>query len=149
MKISTKGRYGLEALLDLAIHSQNDYISIKSISERQNISDNYLEQLFGALKRSDIVESIRGAQGGYRLSRDAGQITVRQILNALEGPLALVDCIIEDESDRCDKFACCVTRVLWQRLMESLNSLTDGITLADLVSSHKRLNEAKAGEYYI
>lgn len=149
MKISTKGRYGLEALVDLAIHGADEYINLKSIAERQGFSDNYLEQLFGSLKRNGLVESIRGAQGGYKLSRNAGEITVKQVLNALEGPLALVDCIVEDKEVRCDKFDCCVTRVLWQRAMDELDAVTDAITLADLVECSKKSTKTVNLEYYI
>lgn len=148
MKISTKGRYGLEALLDLAINGKDDYINLKSIAERQGISDNYLEQIFAALKRNKIVESIRGAQGGYRLAKDASKITVRQVLNALEGPLAPVDCIVEEKKHQCDKFDCCVTRVLWQKVMDELNSVTEAITIEDLVESHKKFLLSSM-EYYI
>ena len=149
MKISTKGRYGLQALLDLTIYGNNDYINLKSIAERQGISDNYLEQLFVSLKRNGIVESIRGAQGGYRLAKDASQTTVRQVLNALEGPLALVDCIVEAKENRCDQFECCVTRVLWQKLMDELNTVTDAISLADLVECHKSAALSTNFDYYI
>ncbi|MBN7772217.1 RrF2 family transcriptional regulator [Clostridium aminobutyricum] len=149
MKISTKGRYGLQALLDLAIYGENDYISLKSVAERQGMSDNYLEQLFAALKKNGLVESTRGAQGGYRLSKDASEITVRQVLNALEGPLALVDCIIEGNQHECDRFECCVTRVLWQKIMDELNEVTDAISLADLVECHKQARLTASLEYYI
>ncbi|MBK5246741.1 MAG: Rrf2 family transcriptional regulator [Peptostreptococcaceae bacterium] len=148
MKISTKGQYGLVALADMAIYGERDYINLKSISERQGISDKYLEQLFIHLKRSGIIESLRGAQGGYRLSRDADKISVKDVLNTLEGPLALVDCIVETKEERCNQFDCCVTRVLWQKIMEELNSITDAISLADLA---KLFNEEQKGsnEYFI
>lgn len=149
MKISTKGRYGLQALLDLAIYGQNDYISLKSVAERQGMSDNYLEQLFASLKKNGLVESTRGAQGGYRLSKGASEITVKQVLNALEGPLALVDCIIEGNEQDCDRYECCVTRVLWQKIMDKLDEVTDSISLADLVECHKVTKSTKGLEYYI
>lgn len=149
MKISTKGRYGLQALLDLAIYGQNDYISLKSVAERQGMSDNYLEQLFASLKKNRLVESTRGAQGGYRLSKDASEITVKQVLNALEGPLALVDCIIEGNEHDCDRYECCVTRVLWQKIMDKLDEVTDSVSLADLVECHKVTKSNTGLEYYI
>lgn len=148
MKISTKGRYGLEALVDLAIYGKQDYINLKSISERQGISVKYLEQLFTPLKRDGIVESIRGAQGGYRLVRNATDISVKQVLNTLEGPLALVDCIVESEDLRCDQFECCVTRILWQKIMEDMNTLTDSISLADIARLYKE-SQAGSNEYFI
>lgn len=140
MKISTKGRYGLVALVDMAIYGERDYINLKSISERQGISDKYLEQLFILLKRAGLIDSLRGAQGGYRLSRDADKITVKEVLNSLEGPLALVDCIVEKKEERCNQFDFCVTRVLWQKIMEELNSLTDAISLADIAKLWNRMN---------
>ncbi|WP_331655210.1 RrF2 family transcriptional regulator [Aminipila sp.] len=149
MKISTKGQYGLQALLDLAIYGADDYISLKSIAERQGMSDNYLEQLFASLKKNGLVESTRGAQGGYRLAKPSKEITVKQVLNALEGPLALVDCIIEGKESQCDRFECCVTRVVWQKIMENLNEVTDAITLADLVESYKNSKRSAGIEYYI
>ena len=148
MKISTKGRYGLEALADLAIYGGQDYINLKSISERQGISVKYLEQLFIPLKKDGIVKSVRGAQGGYRLSREAKNISVKQVLNSLEGPLALVDCIVESEEERCNQFECCVTRVLWQKIMEALNSVTEIISLADIAKLFADSSEGR-DEYSI
>lgn len=148
MKISTKGRYGLEALADLAINGGQDYINLKSISERQGISDKYLEQLFIPLKRDGIVESVRGAQGGYRLSREAKNISVKDVLNCLEGPLALVDCIVESKEERCDKFECCVTRLLWQKIMKEFDEVTEAISLADIATLFKEGNADRA-EYSI
>jgi len=148
MKISTKGRYGLEALADMAIYGEQDYINLKSISERQGMSDKYLEQLFIPLKKSGIIESLRGAQGGYKLSRDADKITVKDVLNSLEGSLALVDCIVETKEERCNQFDCCVTRILWQKIMEELNFITDSITLADIAKLFKE-SQKGSNEYYI
>lgn len=148
MKISTKGRYGLEALADLAIYGGQDYLNLKSISERQGISDKYLEQLFIPLKKDGIIESIRGAQGGYRLARDAKEISVKDVLNSLEGPLALVDCIVETEEERCNQFECCVTRVLWQKIMNDLNSVAEAISLADIARLFKE-SKADGSEYFI
>ena len=148
MKISTKGRYGLEALADLAIYGGQDYQNLKSISERQGISDKYLEQLFIPLKKDGIIESIRGAQGGYRLARDAKEISVKDVLNSLEGPLALVDCIVETEEERCNQFECCVTRVLWQKIMNDLNSVAEAISLADIARLFKE-SKADGSEYFI
>jgi len=137
MKISTKGRYGLVALVDMAIYGERDYINLKSISERQGISDKYLEQLFIPLKRTGLIESLRGAQGGYRLSRDADKITVKDVLNSLEGSLALIDCIVETKEERCEQFDCCVPRILWQKIMEEMNAITDSISLADIAKLFK------------
>ncbi len=149
IKISTRGRYGLEAILDLAIHVSEGPVNLKSISERQGISDKYLEQLFIALKRDKIVDSIRGAQGGYILSKDPGDISVKDVLDVLEGPLAPVDCIIEDKENQCDRFEGCVTKVLWKKLMDELNSITESVTIGDLVVCFKDSNKEKEIEYFI
>ncbi len=137
MKISTKGRYGLEAVMNLAIYGGRNYINLKCVSQRQGISIKYLEQLFIALKRHGIVESTRGAQGGYRLTKDPNHITVKQILDSLEGPLTLVACTCESKDDRCEKFEICVTRILWQKITEGLNAEAEAICLGDIVNLFK------------
>lgn len=137
MKISTKGRYGLEAIMDLAIYGGHDYVNLKSVSERQGISIKYLEQLFISLKRDGIVESARGARGGYRLIKDSDKITVKQILDCLEGPLALVPCLGENKMDRCQQFEFCVTRILWQKIMNELNADMGSLYLLDIVRLFK------------
>ena len=148
MKISTKGRYGLIALVDMAIYGEGNYINLKSISERQGISGKYLEQLFIPLKRNGLIESLRGAQGGYRLSRDADKITVKDVLNSLEGSLGLLNCIIETKEERCDQFDCCVPRILWQKIMEEMNVITDSISLADIAKLFKESQKGST-EYFI
>jgi len=149
MKISTKGRYGLEALLDLAIHSDGEHINIKSIADRQGIPEKYLEQIFGALKRCGIIKSVRGAQGGYFLGDTPNQITVRQVLNALEGPLSPVACVSEGQENTCDRYDFCVTRIFWRSMMEELNRVTEAVTLADLVECYQKSNTENNLEYYI
>lgn len=135
MKISTKGKYGLRAMVDLAVNSNEYCVSIKSIAERQNISENYLEQLIASLKKAELVESIRGAQGGYRLSRASGEISVGEILRALEGNLAPVNCVV-GEVNECSSSAYCVTRVIWERIKDSINSVVDTTMLSDLVEDY-------------
>lgn len=149
MKISTKGRYGLEALLDMVIHSDGTHMSIKSIAERQGIPEKYLEQIFGILKRCGIIKSVRGAQGGYLLGDTPNQITVRQVLNALEGPLSPVACVSEGQENICDRYDFCVTRIFWRSMMEELNRVTEAVTLADLVECYQTENREKNLEYYI
>jgi len=150
LKISTKGRYGLEAIVDLAIHSTEGHVNLKSISERCGISEAYILQIFLILRRAGIVESIRGAQGGYVLSRDPSKITVADVLTALEGPLAPVDCIIEGTKNPCDRYESCVTRELWEKIMISLNEVASSITIADLVQCYNTYtSENKELEYYI
>jgi len=140
MKISTKGRYGLEALLDMALHTDEAPIKISSIAQRQGISEKYLEQIFSTLKNSDIVKSVRGAQGGYLLARPAHQITVRQILTALEGPLSPVACASMGRDAACGRFDFCVTRTFWGDMAEALNQTTEAIALSDLLECLKEEN---------
>ena len=137
MKLSTKGRYGIHAMYDLAQYGEQIPQSIKAIAERQNIPEAYLEQLIGALRKSGLVRSVRGAQGGYLLARPPESITVGEVLRCLEGDLAVVDCLIEE--DACDKACSCPTRIVWQKLRDGLNSIVDGITLRDMLNDYKRM----------
>ena len=150
MKISTKGRYALEAVLDLAIHSSAGHESLKSIAERQNISENYLEQIFVLLRRNGIVESIRGAQGGYQLARDPQDITAGQVIRAAEGQLAPVACVAEGkEKHRCDMYEACVTRTLWANIMREINDAADSVSIKDLMECCRRMNNEDEIEYHI
>lgn len=149
MKISTKGRYGLEALLDMAVYSDGSHTNIKSIAERQGIPEKYLEQIFTLLKRSGIIKSVRGAQGGYLLAETPDKISIRQILNALEGPLSPVSCVVDGQESDCKRFDSCVTRAFWRRMMEELNRVTEATSLADLMDCHQTDNQGKNPEYYI
>ena len=99
MKISTKGRYGLRALVDLAGHDNGEPIALASIAQRQKLSLNYLEQVFGTLRKAGIVVSVKGAGGGYKLARDAESITVKEVLEALEGTFSIIDRIPGEEQD--------------------------------------------------
>lgn len=122
MKISTKGRYGLMLLVDLAIHGGESPISLKSIAERQGLSDHYLEQLIAPLRNSGFVRSVRGAYGGYVLARPATDIAVRDVILILEGPLTIVD---EDFDDGLGP--------LWDRLRGAVDSVLESVSLQDLV----------------
>ncbi|GAA0722063.1 Rrf2 family transcriptional regulator [Clostridium malenominatum] len=143
MKLSTKGRYGVKAMVDLAINCGDEPVSIKTISERQNISEYYLEQLFAVLRKGDIIKSIRGAQGGYILSREPKDISIAEIIELLEGPVALSDCISEDS---CENTNCCPTRLLWVRIKESIENVTRSTTLQDLIDDNNRLNSSSRKE---
>lgn len=131
MKLSTRGRYGIHAMYDLAVHSGDGPQSIKLIAERQGIPEAYLEQLIAVLRREGLVISNRGAQGGYRLSREPREITVGDVLRALEGGLNLVDCLLEEDS--CGKTCDCPSRLVWMKLRDGLNSIVDGISLQDMI----------------
>jgi len=133
MKISSKGRYGLRAMFELALHYDSGSIPLKIIAQKQELSENYLEQIFAVLRRSGLVKSIRGAQGGYRLAKKPAQITVGEIVRALEGPLELVECVKGDKEDAtCYRADECVTRMIWAKLRDKINEVLDSTTLADM-----------------
>lgn len=134
MKLSTKGRYGLLAMIDLANHINDGPISIKSISERRGISENYLEQIIAVLKKNGLVKSSRGAQGGYEVGMELDQISVGNILRALEGDLNLVDCVTVNENKKCDESGGCPTKFIWKKITDSINDVVDHISLMDLVN---------------
>lgn len=138
MKISTKGRYALRLMLDLALNNTGEYITIKSIAQRQNISEKYLEQIISLLNRAGYVKSIRGAQGGYRLAKDPGEYTVGMILRLTEGSLAPVDCL-EDDTGKCDRGNYCVTKGVWEELYTAILSVVDRITLQELVERQQNM----------
>lgn len=132
MKISTKGRYALRLMLDLAEHNTGEVVRMKSIAERQNISEKYLEQIISILNRAGYVKSTRGAQGGYRLAKSPEQYSVGMILRLTEGSLAPVSCL-EDEENMCERQESCATLEVWKRLDDAIKGVVDSITLADLV----------------
>jgi Rrf2 family cysteine metabolism transcriptional repressor len=137
MKLSTKGRYGVKAMVDLAIRYGSEPVSIKTISERQKISEYYLEQLFAPLRKANLITSVRGAQGGYMLSRAPKEITVYDIMEVLEGPIEISDCL-DDVS--CGNTDCCATRLLWSRIKKSIDDVTKSTSLEDIVADYKSMN---------
>lgn len=141
MKLSTKGRYGLRALIDLAKYSEIEPVSINSIAVRQGISERYLEQLMTLLKKAGLVRSIRGAGGGYVLAKDAGEISVGDVLRALEGKLEPVECAAFHEEEGCAAADGCVTKYVWQKINESINQTVDEIRLDTLILESKKLDE--------
>lgn len=140
MKLSTKGRYGVAAMYDLALHYGQGAISLKSVAQRQGISEHYLEQLMGTLRKAGYVKSVRGAQGGYALTKEPAQISVGDIIRIMEGPIAPVDCLLSDEDTNrtfCARVNICVTRGVWAKVRDSITSVLDSITLADLCNEEK------------
>jgi|BioPla2DNA2_1021312.scaffolds.fasta_scaffold78374_2 Rrf2 family cysteine metabolism transcriptional repressor len=131
MKLSTRGRYGLMAMYQLALEYSDEPISLKYIAEKQGLSENYLEQLFSNLRKDGLIQSVRGAQGGYMLSRLPKDITVGEILRSLEGTLAPAHCVTE-ETD-CSKEESCVTKLVMVKIKDSIDSVVDSITLQDMV----------------
>jgi len=132
MKISTKGRYALRLMLDLAIYNTGGPVSLKDIAKRQDVSEKYLEQIISLLNKARLVQSIRGAQGGYILRRTPEEYTVGEILRVTEGDLSPVECISNDGVN-CDRESVCVTVKVWERLNDAINEVVDNITLSDLV----------------
>lgn len=141
MKLSTKGRYGLRALIDLALYSEEEPVNIQSIAKRQNISESYLEQLVRKLRTAGLVTSVRGAGGGYQLSRPASEISVGDVLRALEGDLAAVVCAGNQEESGCSGADLCVTRYVWQRINESITQAVDTMWLDQLVEESRKLRD--------
>ncbi len=135
MKISTKGRYALRLMLDIALHSSEKPVSIKEAAKRQGISDKYLEQIISTLNNAGFVRSIRGPQGGYLLKRRPEEYTVGMILRLTEGSLSPVACVEEDMPE-CERMTSCPTVVVWKRLNKAINDVVDNITLADLIEWH-------------
>lgn len=136
MKISTKGRYALRIMIDLAEHDDGSYIRLKEISERQEITLKYLEQIMPLLTRTGYVRSYRGNNGGYQLARKAEDYTVGDILRTTEGNLAPIPCVA-DNPNRCPRSEKCETLPFWKGLWKVINEYVDSVTLADLVKKQR------------
>ena len=141
MMLSTKGKYGLRAVLDLALHSEKAAVSLSGIAERQDISISYLEQLFAKLKKAGIVNSIRGSQGGYVLAKPAAEISVGDILRALEGNLVPVKCGELSGEKGCSGADSCVTKFVWKRISDSINDTVNTMMLSELVEESNRIGK--------
>jgi len=140
MRISTRGRYSLEAILFLALLPADALVSTREISEKTGISDGYLEQLFILLRKPGIISGVRGAQGGYRLGKPAGDITVGDILRTVEGPLAPVSCL---DKESCPSEAECRTRFTWQKLYTEIQHCIDALRISDLVRAYHSMEETE------
>ena len=136
MNITSKGRYALRVMLDLAQHPDDGYISLKTVAERQGISMKYLESIVGSLKKAELLDSTRGKEGGYRLSREPAAYTVEEILRSIEDNLAPVSCI-KDGSIQCDRAAACLTIPMWKELDEITNAYLKTVSLEDLLTGRK------------
>lgn len=134
MKVSTKGRYALRLMAELARADKDVCMSIKDISERQGISEKYLEQIVRPLSKKGLVIGTRGAQGGYRLGDDAANITVGRVLRLTEGDLAPVSCVSDDTDQACSNADNCETMFVWRTLKDAVEQVVDSITIADLVT---------------
>ncbi|MCL1905480.1 MAG: Rrf2 family transcriptional regulator [Clostridiales bacterium] len=133
MNISTKGRYGLRAILDIARHGEGRPVTLSAIALRQQISEGYLEQLMAPMKKAGLVQSSRGAQGGYTLAGKPQEIVVGDIFRALEGPLALASCISEADEGSCHKQESCGSRFIWEEIQKAVSQVLASYTLADLL----------------
>lgn len=142
MKISTKGRYGLKAMIYIGANSENGCVSLRNISEAEGISENYLEQIIAQLKKDNLVKSVRGAYGGYTLLKEPKDISVGDILRSLEGSLSPVDCVdmASDKPCTCGNLDCgadCITREVWQQIDNGVTEIVDGISLQYLIDKYK------------
>jgi Rrf2 family protein len=145
MRLSTRGRYGVRLMIDLALHHGNGPVMLKDISKRQGISQKYLWNLINPLKSAGLVKSTRGAHGGFTLAREPSGISVTDILQVLEGPLCLVDCV--ENPSACEKSAACVARDIWCMAAGNLRQTLEAVTLVQLVEKHR--GKRAATEYEI
>ena len=149
MKVSTRSRYGVAAMVDLAQQYGKGPVSLRSVAERQEISEHYLEQLIAILRKAGLVRSVRGAQGGYVLSKQPSEIRIGDIVRAMEGPLVAVDCLLADQDENnpyCPKACSCIRRVIWQKMSEGVSRALDGIILADFCALQIGIKHRERGE---
>ncbi len=136
MKLTTRGHYGLMALAYLALKADEGPVPLRVIASAEKIPEQYLEQLFVDLRKANLITSIRGARGGYKLARRPSEIQVGEAVRVLEGPIAPVDCLRDHENDCCDKTTHCVTKMVWERLQNSMINVLDDMTLEDIVNQN-------------
>ncbi len=142
MLLSTKGEYGVRCMLDLALHYGQGPISIRDISKREEISKNYIEQLFIRLRHAKLIRSVRGPKGGYLLTSQPRGIKVGDIVRALEGPIVVVYCVQPQKAkDLCERISTCVPYMLWKRLTKKINEVLDSTTLEDLCREGMKLSK--------
>lgn len=148
MKLSTRGRYGARAMLDLAIHHAEQAVLLKDIAKRQEISERYLENIMRILVSSGLVKSVQGRNGGFSLAKDPGDIRLSQIIQAVEGSTSVAACV--DNPKLCKRTPICVTREIWGKLKKAVFDVLDSITLEDMVKMQKdKVKEGKADMYHI
>ncbi len=147
MKVSTKGRYALRAMLDLALNQADKPVLLKDIARRQEISEPYLELLMVPLRKGGLVTSLRGAHGGYRLGRHPAQIRLSEIVEAVEGPFAPVDCVGDDKA--CPRSQDCAARDVWQEVGQAMYRVLDAITLEELGRRQREKESAAVPMYHI
>jgi len=146
MKISTKGRYGARAALELALKYGTGPVMVREIAEKQGISERYLEQILNTLRTSNLVNSTRGAKGGYELAKTPGDITLGDIVRALEGPLDIVSCTGDAD---CINELTCATQTVWRDVKNAIEGILDNVTLQDIADRHCKLKQHNIIEYII
>ncbi|TET27897.1 Rrf2 family transcriptional regulator [Candidatus Aerophobetes bacterium] len=147
MRLSTKGRYGARAMLDLALNSGKGPVLLRDIAKRQEVSEKYLEHSITTLRKAGLVRSIRGARGGYVLAKLPSQIRLSEIMEVLEGSMAPVECV--DDPQVCQRAQLCVTRDIWAEMKEAIDNILESITLQDMVERQNRKKNSKAIVYNI
>jgi Rrf2 family transcriptional regulator, cysteine metabolism repressor len=140
MRISTKGRYGVRAMFDLAMHNRENAIALKGVAAREHISEKYLEHLFASLKKAGLIHSVRGAQGGYRLAHPPEEITLGDIIRVLEGPVTPSECVTE-EAEFCERMTECVMHDVWGRIRTQIDEVLDSVTLADVCEEQRKMQK--------
>lgn len=149
MRFSTRARYGLRAMVELAMnYSPEQPTPLVRVATSQGISEGYLEQLMTFLRKGGLVRSVRGPQGGYLLTRHPSKITAGEVIRCLEGPIGPTGCVSEDDPEICQRFAACITRVLWERVRESIASVVDNTTLEDLCLEADKLRQMQEADMY-
>ena len=149
MKISTKGRYALEAVTDLALHAGNNTESVRAISARRGLSDNYLEQIFLMLRKAGLLESIRGPQGGYRLAVAPQNLSAWDILSVVEDRMSPVECPAPGQAGDCGRGDRCATRSVWDGMLRELERSLRQVSVADLMAAVEQEKRLQADEFYI
>ena len=142
MMISTKGRYALRIMVDLALHDGSEPVSVREIAQRQDISGKYMEQIISVLTRAGLLRSVRGAQGGYHLAKTPEEITVGMILRATEGDLAPAECVGSDNLP-CERSGVCPSHIVFTRVYSAINGVIDGISLSDLMPEGNPIERAR------
>ena len=144
MRLSTRCRYGIHAMFDLAQNVGEGPQTIRSIAERQLVPEQYLEQIIGVLRREGYVKSLRGAQGGYMLAKDPSEISIGELIRLLEGPVLMADCM--GDADACIRSSQCPSRLVWERLTDCINGVVDAISLQDMLKDHEMLLDGEETE---
>lgn len=143
MKLSTRGRYGVRLMLDLALSQGNGPVLLREIAQRQEISEKYLWQLINPLKAAGLIKSIRGAHGGYLLAKKPEEVNLKQILSVLEGPLCLVDCV--EQPSACDRSPSCIAHDVWAGAAQGIVTVLEAMTLDKMVEGHLKKTDSFAG----